>query len=67
MYSRKLTPLSEIVGGSFKPIFSELDTVGLVVNVVSSQQPNGVTKIYLVDDCQNFITVVFWASLSVSI
>ena len=66
LYSRKLTPLSEIVGTSLKPNYSEIDTVGLVVDVVLPQQPNGVTKVYLVDDLQNFISIVFWASLSVS-
>lgn len=59
---RRVTNISSIGEPNFKPIFNELDTVGLVVKIGQSKSRK-FQPAFLVDESLNVMCVNFWAGL----
>lgn len=62
---RTSTPLSAIESPNFSPAFNELDTCGVVVLIKLPEQTSGNTVVYISDLNDHYLSITFWASLSV--
>ncbi|XP_054276692.1 breast cancer type 2 susceptibility protein homolog [Macrosteles quadrilineatus] len=60
---RKVTPLLELQQPELKPQFSEVDVVGLVVQIDATSPDTTSSIVYVVDADDNFLGISFWTDL----
>ena len=61
-FERKLSPIEDILEPTFSPLFKEVDTLGVVINI-ESEVKRGYQAIQICDGLMNFVSIQFYGGL----
>ena len=61
-FERKLSSIEDILESTFSPLFKEVDTLGVVINI-ESEVKRGYQAIQICDGLMNFVSIQFYGGL----